>query len=135
MPTKNSSLTYQGGSNGMAEQFGDRMETLTLSEKCSLCELIWGWLSLCSLQIHEDYEFGQYADEYSNLDPEFSSAIWEWFNFSSPEQAFPIVKALTYQVSEGVYAPAAEQPEIDNSVLDELVTEFEEDDFYYEAVR
>jgi hypothetical protein len=89
---------------------------------------------MCAQYPAQEYTFGQYCDEYGTMDPYSSPVIWQHFNFENPQEALPVVLALTFQVSEGVYAPAAEQPEIDNSVLDELVTEFEEDDFYYEAV-
>lgn len=133
MPTKNSSLGYNSAAPDAAQEFGDRLEVFTLWEKCALTESIWGWLAMCS-QYAQAYTFAQYCDEYGTMDPAFSPTIWQFFNFTNPQDAMPLVLALSFQVSEGVYAAPAEQPEIDNSVLDELVTEFEEDDFYGEAV-
>jgi hypothetical protein len=130
MPTKNSSLGYNSAAPDAAQKFGDRLEAFTLWEKCALVESIWGWLAMCAQYPAQEYTFGQYADEYGTMDPLFSPVIWQHFNFENPQEALSVVLALTFQVSEGVYAPAPEQPEVDSELLDELVTEFEEDDFF-----
>jgi hypothetical protein len=107
MPTQQSSLTYQDGNlSNLASQFGDRLESLKLTDKTYLIQCIGEYLT--------DVEDGKHLPDDAgavNFEGYLTIDLPEGFidsvaaSVSGLGHVHSLLVALVHQIQEKVYAP------------------------------
>ncbi len=106
MPTQHSLLGFHGLDMDAAREYGDRLESICLSEKCQLLEAIGAWTCLCAITNERDWpSFVEFADEYNSFPgcPDVEAMVKAYFDYADPEAIIDLAIAVAYQIKEGCY--------------------------------
>ena len=126
MPTPNSLLNYYDASFAdAANAYGQRLESLSRSEKAQLIMVIGDWVNHCA-ETDADcrnsfYEHIEMTDPFDIEDCRAVNMVVEFLDFVKPEPALQLAIALSWQILEGVYCLDEDEEETDESFLDSLL--------------
>lgn len=126
MPTPNSLLNYYDASFAdAANAYGQRLESLSRSEKAQLIMVIGDWVGHCA-DVEEGcqnsfYEHIEMTDPFDMYDCDAAKMVEEFLDFVEPGPALQLAIALSWQILEGVYSLDEDEEETDDSFLDSLL--------------
>jgi hypothetical protein len=120
MTTQRSSLLFHGFDLQVADDCGDRLESLTRYEKTCFLSTVSQWVCSCAHLDDVDWgSLGEFIEEgCGDLGVDALPMIKQHFDYCDPDSALHLLLALTYQIQEGVYAP--ENPVTDDDDLLDL---------------
>jgi hypothetical protein len=108
MPTDHSLLNYYDQDFAeAANAYGQRLESLSLSEKSQLIVAIGDWVCHCSEVYEQDrnsfYEHIEGIDPFNDHECDAAEMVKKYLDFIEPIPAIQLAIALGWQIIEGVY--------------------------------
>lgn len=103
MPTTHSLLTYYDDSfSAAANAYGQRLESLSRTEKAQLIAVIGDWVAHCA-DVEEDcrnsfYEHIEMVDPFDMYDCDAAKMVEEFLDFVEPSPALQLAIALGWQI-------------------------------------